>query len=214
MDFSGWWLNSSAINEAMAVFTQRTGLDVEVGGSARSIAELLRSMGQLLLVSVIIIYLILAIQFESLKYPVIILVAVPFAWIGSILVLWATGVSLNALSFMGVLILTGIAVNDSILKVDFMRRYLNDTGDLDQAVTQAGLHRFRPVVMTSLTTIFGLVPMLIPFGDGFAFRQSLAIALMGGMVTSTVLTLYLVPIIFHWVERNAGKVQEQPATDR
>lgn len=200
MNFAEWWVNGERIDEAMDRFTRRTGQEVEVGGSALAISELLGSMGQLLLISVIIIYLILAIQFESLKYPLIILLAVPFAWIGSIVVLWSTGVSLNALSFMGVLILTGIAVNDSILKVDFMRRYLHDTGDLLKAVTQAGLHRFRPVVMTSLTTIFGLVPMLIPFGDGFAFRQSLAIALMGGMVTATVLTLYLVPIIFHWVE--------------
>lgn len=203
MNFAGWWVNGDRIDAALDSFTRRTGQEVEVGGSALEISNLLGSMGQLLLISVIIIYLILAIQFESLKYPVIILVAVPFAWIGSIFILWATGVSLNALSFMGVLILTGIAVNDSILKVDFMRRYLLDTGELTQAVRQAGLHRFRPVVMTSLTTIFGLIPMLIPFGDGFAFRQSLAIALMGGMVTSTVLTLYLVPIIFHWVERKA-----------
>jgi HAE1 family hydrophobic/amphiphilic exporter-1 len=106
---------------------------------------------------------------------------------------------------MGILILTGIAVNDSILKVDFMRRYLVETENLKQAVTQAGLHRFRPVVMTSLTTIFGLIPMLIPFGDGYAFRQSLALALMGGMVTSTILTLYLIPIIFDWAEKEKAR---------
>jgi HAE1 family hydrophobic/amphiphilic exporter-1 len=120
--------------------------------------------------------------------------------VGSLGVLWITGISLNALSFMGILILTGIAVNDSILKVDFMRRYLAETGDLNQAITQAGLNRFRPVVMTSLTTIFGLIPMLLPIGDGYVFRLSLAIALMGGMITSTLLTLYLIPAIFQWVE--------------
>jgi HAE1 family hydrophobic/amphiphilic exporter-1 len=115
--------------------------------------------------------------------------------------MWATGSGLNAMSFMGVLILTGIAVNDSILKVDFMRRYLNETGNLKEAVILAGKHRFRPVVMTSVTTILGLVPMLIPFGDGYVFRQSLAIALTGGMITSTIFTLYLIPVIFGWVER-------------
>ncbi len=106
---------------------------------------------------------------------------------------------------MGILILTGIAVNDSILKVDFMRRYLEETGNLSEAVELAGKHRFRPVVMTSITTVLGLVPMLIPFGDGYAFRQSLAIALMGGMVSSTFLTLYLIPLIFKWTEK--GKVK-------
>ncbi|MDZ7715117.1 MAG: efflux RND transporter permease subunit [Balneolaceae bacterium] len=201
MDFADWWWNAEDINQTLTEFSRETGTEVQVGGSALTIANLLQEMGTLLLISVLIIYIILSIQFESLKYPVIILCAVPFAWVGSIGILWIAGASLNALSFMGILILTGIAVNDSILKVDFMRRYLEETGNLLKAVTQAGLHRFRPVVMTSLTTIFGLIPMLLPFGDGYAFRQSLALALMGGMVTSTVLTLYLIPIIFEWVEK-------------
>lgn len=200
MSFADWWWSRDRVEEELVQFARDTGIEVQVGGSVVNMIDLLGQMGTLLLISVIIIYIILAVQFENLKYPWIILVAVPFAWVGSVLILFLTGSSLNALSFMGVLILTGIAVNDSILKVDFMRRYYLDTGKLDEAVTLAGLHRFRPVVMTSLTTIFGLIPMLIPFGDGYAFRQSLALALMGGMVTSTLLTLYLVPIIFQWVE--------------
>ncbi|MCW9708205.1 efflux RND transporter permease subunit [Fodinibius salsisoli] len=200
ISFTDWWWHGADIRKALTGFARETGTEVKVGGSVLSIASLLSDMGLLLLISVVIIYIILSVQFESLRHPLIILAAVPFAWVGSVLILWITGISLNALSFMGILILTGIAVNDSILKVDFMRRYLADTGDLHRAVTQAGLHRFRPVVMTSLTTIFGLIPMLLPFGDGYAFRQSLALALMGGMVTSTLLTLYLAPIIFQWVE--------------
>lgn len=200
LSFADWWWNGEQLKEALNEFSTQTGIEIQFSGSARQVISLLKDMGMLLLISVFIIYLILAIQFENLKYPVIIMLAIPFAWVGSMAILWVTGSSLNALSFMGILILTGIAVNDSILKVDFMRRYYEDTGDLDQAVQQAGLHRFRPVVMTSLTTIFGLIPMLIPFGAGYAFRQSLALALMGGMVTSTVLTLYLIPIIFQWVE--------------
>jgi HAE1 family hydrophobic/amphiphilic exporter-1 len=200
LDFGDWWWEKDDINEQVTNFTRQTGTEVQIGGAALNIASLLQQMGLLLLISVLIIYIILAIQFESLKHPLIILAAVPFAWVGSLGVLWITGISLNALSFMGILILTGIAVNDSILKVDFMRRYLAETGDLNQAITQAGLNRFRPVVMTSLTTIFGLIPMLLPIGDGYVFRLSLAIALMGGMITSTLLTLYLIPAIFQWVE--------------
>jgi HAE1 family hydrophobic/amphiphilic exporter-1 len=200
ISYTDWWWNDGQVRDMLIDFARDTGTEVQVGGAVLSIASLLSDMGLLLLISVIIIYIILSVQFESLRHPLIILVAVPFAWVGSVMVLWATGISLNALSFMGILILTGIAVNDSILKVDFMRRYFADTGNLHQAITQAGLHRFRPVVMTSLTTIFGLIPMLLPIGDGYAFRQSLALALMGGMVTSTMLTLYLVPIIFQWVE--------------
>ena len=201
LGFGDWWWNEQDIRSALNDFARQTGTQVKIGGAVVSIASLLSDMGLLLLISIVIIYIILAVQFESLRHPLIILAAVPFAWIGSVLVLWITGVSLNALSFMGILILTGIAVNDAILKVDFMRRYFDETGNLDEAIAQAGLHRFRPVVMTSLTTIFGLIPMLLPIGTGYAFRQSLALSLMGGMITSTALTLFLIPIIFQWVEK-------------
>ncbi len=200
-----WWWNRGKTMETVREFMRSTGREVQVAGNALMVQNLMNDMGKLLLLSILVIYIILAIQFENLRYPLIIILAVPFAWVGSLLMMWATGTGLNAMSFMGVLILTGIAVNDSILKVDFMRRYLTDTGNLQKAIELAGKHRFRPVVMTSVTTILGLVPMLIPFGEGYAFRQSLALALMGGMVTSTILTLYLIPVIFGWVEKGGEK---------
>ena len=205
LDFRDWWWNAGEIREDVRQFMRQTGYEVRIGGSAPQLIDLLRELGLLLSVSVLIIYLILAIQYENLVYPLVIILAIPFAWIGSILILFVTGVSLNALSFMGILILTGIAVNDSILKVDFMRRYFDETGDLDEAISQAGINRFRPVVMTSMTTILGLIPMLIPFGDGYVLRQSLAIALMGGMITSTVLTLYLIPMTFRLINKRKSK---------
>jgi len=207
LTFMDWWWSGDEIQALSNEFMQRTGNEIRVGGSALEVINLLKELGFLLGISVLLIYLILAIQYENLKYPFIIILAIPFAWIGSVFALWIGGVSLNALSFMGILILTGIAVNDSILKVDFMRRYYSETGNLDEAIKQAGINRFRPVVMTSLTTILALIPMLMPFGDGYAFRQSLAIALMGGMVTSTFLTLYLIPLVFKWTERTSNKEQ-------
>jgi hydrophobic/amphiphilic exporter-1 (mainly G- bacteria), HAE1 family len=200
-DLADWWWNRSRTMESVREFVQETGMEVEVAGNAIMVQGLMADMARLLGLSILVIYIILAIQFENLKYPLIIILAVPFAWVGSLAAMYLTGTGLNAMSFMGVLILTGIAVNDSILKVDFMRRYLLDTGNLKEAIELAGKHRFRPVVMTSITTILGLLPMLIPFGEGYAFRQSLALALMGGMVTSTILTLYLIPVIFRWVEK-------------
>lgn len=200
-----WWWNRTKTTETINEFMRSTGQEVKVAGNALMVQGLMTDMGKLLLLSILIIYIILAVQFENLKYPLIIILAVPFAWVGSLLLMWITGTGLNAMSFMGVLILTGIAVNDSILKVDFMRRYLDETGNLVKAIELAGKHRFRPVVMTSVTTILGLMPMLIPFGEGYAFRQSLALALMGGMITSTILTLYLIPVIFGWVESSGEK---------
>jgi HAE1 family hydrophobic/amphiphilic exporter-1 len=196
-----WWWQKDAIMNAIRDFTRQTGLQIRVGGSALQVDNLLSDMMKLLGISLILIYIILAVQYESLRYPALILFAVPFAWIGSLLLLWMLGNSLNTLSFMGILILTGIAVNDAILKVDFMRRYLEESGDLHKAITLAGKHRFRPVIMTTLTTILGLIPMLIPFGDGYEFRFALASALIGGMITSTLLTLFVVPVLFRITHR-------------
>ncbi len=210
LSFMDWWWNGKEIQQQTNDFMQQTGYEIRIDGSALQVITLLKELAFLLGISVLLIYLILAIQYENLKYPLIIILAIPFAWIGSILALGIAGVSLNALSFMGILILTGIAVNDAILKVDFMRRYLDETGDLEEAIRQAGINRFRPVVMTSLTTILALIPMLIPFGDGYAFRQSLAIALMGGMITSTLLTLYLIPIVFKWLESGKATKNIEP----
>lgn len=196
-----WWWNSRQIREKVRDFTRSTGLEVRISGSAVQIEGMIRDMLRLLLISMLLIYIILAVQYENLKYPFIIIFSVPFAWIGSFLILWITGAGLNILAFMGILILTGIAVNDAILKVDFMRRYLEETGKLHEAITLAGKHRFRPVIMTTVTTILGLIPMILPFGDGYEFRQSLALALMGGMITSTTLTLFVIPILFKLLNR-------------
>lgn len=196
-----WWWQKEMLMSAIRDFTRQTGLQIRVGGSALQVDNLLSDMMKLLGISLILIYIILAVQYESLRYPALILFAVPFAWIGSLILLWILGNSLNTLSFMGILILTGIAVNDAILKVDFMRRYLEETGDLHRAITLAGKHRFRPVIMTTLTTILGLIPMLIPFGDGYEFRFALASALIGGMITSTLLTLFVVPVLFRITHR-------------
>ncbi len=205
LDFDDWLWGQSEINEVTQSFARQTGTQVNIGGASLGIASLLKQMGLLLLISVLIIYIIMAIQFESLKYPFIIICDVPFAWVGAFLALWLAGVSLNALSFMGILILTGICINDAILKVDFMRRYKEKFGNVDKAIEQAGLHRFRPIMMTTLTTIIGLIPMLIPIGDGYTFRLSLALALAGGMLFSTPLTLYIIPTIFRWMESGGRK---------
>ncbi|MBD3615531.1 MAG: efflux RND transporter permease subunit [Gracilimonas sp.] len=205
LTFMDWWWDGGELQELVNRFMQQSGHEIQIRGSALQVINLLKELGWLLMISVLLIYLILAIQYENLKYPFIIILAIPFAWIGSVFALYIGGISLNALSFMGILILTGIAVNDSILKVDFMRRYFDETGNLDEAIKQAGINRFRPVVMTSMTTILALIPMLVPFGDGYVLRQSLAVALMGGMVTSTFLTLYLIPLVFKWTNGGDSK---------
>src|SRR5690606_38118746 len=124
--FFDWWWNSAEIKEQLNNFMRQTGLEVRISGSALQVIDLRKDLGYLMLISVLLIYLILGIQYENLKSPFIIILATSFASIGSVFALFVSGISLNALSFMGILILTGIAVNDAILKVDFMKRYYEE----------------------------------------------------------------------------------------
>ena len=190
------WSQLGRLRQLATEISVKTGTQVRVAGAVLSVETLLNDMSVLIGISLILMYLILAIQYESLGMPLLILFSVPFAWVGALVLLWVGGAGLNVMSFMGILILTGIAVNDAILKVDFMRRYLAETGDLELAIRMASRHRFRPVVMTSATTILGLLPMVIPFGEGVETRAALGLALIGGLVTSTLLTLYIIPTAF------------------
>lgn len=199
------WDQTDRLREVARETAIQTGTQVRLAGAIMSVERLVNDMSVLIGISLILMYLILAIQYESLGYPVLILLSVPFAWVGSLIFLWIGGAGLNVMSFMGILILTGIAVNDAILKVDFMRRYLEETGDLDQAIRMASRHRFRPVVMTSATTILGLLPMIIPIGDGYETRLALGLALIGGLITSTILTLYVIPTAFRVIHSTSKK---------
>lgn len=209
-NYTDWFWHKNELLQTVKDFETATSSEIRLRGNALQLDKLLADMGQLLLLSVFLIYLILSIQYEDLIYPLLIVMAIPFAWIGSFFVLYLFGLSLNALSFMGMLILTGIAVNDAILKVDFMRRYYHEEGStLKEAVYQAGKNRFKPVVMTTLTTVFGLIPMLLPFGEGYEFRQALAASLCGGMISSTLLTLYLIPLLFETIEGLRSKRKQK-----
>lgn len=191
-----WWWKKAAIIEATDHFSQKTGIQTYISGVGEQIDKLMNKMIILLLMSVLLIYIILAIQYENLKYPMVILLSIPIAWIGSLLLMELCGTSLNMISILGILVLTGIAVNDAILKIDFLNTYYHESNDLVKAIQEAGKHRFRPIVMTTLTTILGMLPMLFPFGVGYELRQSLSIAIIGGMVTSTLFTFYVIPLIF------------------
>lgn len=180
---------------------QTYGRQVLISGSAVSNAQTLTRIAGLIAVSALLIFLILAVQYESLILPLIIMFSVPFAWIGTVLFLAAWGLSINLFALLGTLVLTGIAVNDAILKVDFMRRYTQETGDVEQAIRQAGHHRFRPVIMTTITTILGMAPLLFATGEFAQISQSLSGALIGGMLSATALTLFIIPIIYRIAAR-------------
>ncbi|ARA94292.1 acriflavin resistance protein [Rhodothermaceae bacterium RA] len=192
-----------AVEEVFAA-TLSGGVRGRVGGSADTLREGLRAVGLSLLLSVLLVYLILAAQFESLVQPLVVLAAVPLAAAGVVLVLLLTGQSINLMSLTGCVVLVGLVVNDAIVKVDFINRRRAAGFSVREAIVQAGRDRLRPILMTTLTTVLGLLPLALGLGEGAELRAPLAIALAGGLTGATLLTLLVVPVLYQTVAREAG----------
>jgi hydrophobic/amphiphilic exporter-1 (mainly G- bacteria), HAE1 family len=180
---------------------------VAVRGSANAMQVSFRSFGFGLLLSTLLVYLILVAQFESFLDPFLILLAVPTGLTGVLLILFTTGTTLNVMSLMGVVMMVGIVVSNSILIVDFTRRLRQEGRPLREAVSLACRVRLRPVLMTSLATLIGLLPMATKLGTGSEAYAPLARAIIGGLAVSVVLTLFIVPaayyILYRWQEARA-----------
>ncbi len=144
----------------------------------------------------LLLYLILAAQFEGLKLPLVVLLVVPVSLVGSLLALWVTGGSLNLLSLIGMVVTGGIVVNDAIIKVDMIERGRKSGLPLAAAIKEASRRRLRAIVMTSLTTILALAPVLFTSGLGAELQQPLAITVIGGLVVGTLGSLYVVPLLY------------------
>lgn len=160
---------------------------------ARTVAELL----SILLISLALLYLILAAQFESLLQPLIVMLTIPLGLAGAIGMLWLSKQSINLVSIIGMIVMAGIVVNDAILKVDMMNRLHGDYS-LKEAIHGAGQRRLRPILMTSLTTILALTPILFSEGLGAELQRPLAFAVIGGLLSGTLASLYFIPIAY-WI---------------
>ena len=172
------------------------GVRIYVRGMVQGMEASFRSFGIGLLLSVVLVYLILVAQFKSFTDPLLILLAVPTGLTGVLLTLWATGTSLNVMSLMGVLMMVGIVLSNSILIVEFIHRLREDGKTVREAVALACRVRLRPVLMTSLATLFGLAPMALKLGTGAEAYAPLAMAIIGGLAVSLVLTVFIVPAAY------------------
>src|SRR6201992_2124847 len=172
---------------------------VSVHGSAEAMHASFRSFGIGLILSVILLYLILGAQFRSFVDPLIILLALPPGLIGVLLTLVLTGTTMNVMSLMGVVMLAGVAMSNSILIVEFAHHLKSEGRGVAEAVIESCRVRLRPILMTSLATIIGLMPMALKLGEGSESYTPLARALVGGLLASTALTVFLVPAGFYWV---------------
>lgn len=178
---------------------------ITISGLNQEIKDSFGGLYVALIIAVLLMYMVLAAEFESFLFPFVILLSVPMGLIGSILLLFVFGESLNIISIMGLIILVGIADNDAVVKVEFILRKRKEGLPLQQAILEAGRDRFRPIVMNSFTVIFALIPMIIGIGAATQLRVSLSIALAGGLLSATFLTLIIIPVLYTYMERFSKK---------
>ena len=174
---------------------------ITVTGEEEKRQESIDSLLFALALSVILVYMVLASQFESLLHPFTILLTIPLAVVGAILLFFITGTTINMMGVIGIVMLVGIAVNNSIILVDRINQLKADGAPLTDAIIEAGQQRIRPIIMTTLTTILALLPMTFSFGEGASLRSPMAIAVIGGLVTSTLMSLMVIPCVYYVLER-------------
>jgi HAE1 family hydrophobic/amphiphilic exporter-1 len=181
-------------------------------GEAEEQAKTFDGLTTVLSLAVFLVYMVLACQFEQLKGPLVVMFSLPFAAIGVIWSHFLTGTSFNINSFIGVIMLAGIVVNNAIILVDHANLLIRRDGmELVPALRETGRRRLRPILMTSLTTILGLVPMSLGFGEGGESQAPLGRAVIGGLFTSTFITLFLVPSAYRLIYRKAEKRKKEAA---
>ena len=176
-------------------------------GPSRDFAESSSNTSFALILALVLIYLILAAQFESFKDPLIIMMTVPFAIAGALLSLWIFGMTLNIFSEIGIIMLIGIVTKNGILIVEFANQKRRQGLDKTKAVFEAAAARLRPILMTSLATIFGALPIALALGAGAQSRVPMGIVIVGGLLFALILTLFVVPVMYILI---SGKMREIP----
>jgi HAE1 family hydrophobic/amphiphilic exporter-1 len=206
------------IETKLDAYDMPDGYAYSIGGEAEEMQQSFADLGYALLLSLLIIYMILASLFESLIQPFIIMLAIPFALTGAFLGLFLTGTPLSLVAFIGIIMLSGIVVNNSILLIDFINQNRSICATRDEAIINAGRFRFRPILMTALTTCLGLLPLALGLGSGGELITPMGITVIGGLLFSTVITLVLIPVIYSIIddfrEKNRAKREARRTAKR
>lgn len=185
------------------------GVGIDIGGTAEDQQESFADLGLLLVLIIILVYIVMASQFESLRSPFIIMLTLPFAFTGVFIALFITGTTLNLISMIGGVMLVGIVVKNGIVLIDYIN-LLRDRGmSLVPAVVAGGKSRLRPVLMTTLTTILGMLPLAIGIGEGAEIWRPMGVAIIGGLTVSTMLTLVLMPVVYTMFGANRMKSERK-----
>ncbi len=200
------------VNAAIKTVALPRDYRTEIGGTAEDQQESFMYLGLAMLVAIMLTYMVMASQFESLVDPFIILFTIPLSMIGVALGLLLTGTDMNVMALVGIVMLVGIVVNNGIVLVDKANQLRAEGMDLVPAIKKAGAVRLRPVLMTAATTVLGMLPLALGIGESGETWAPMARAVMGGLTVATVLTLVIVPIIYYYMERVGQKANKLRAT--
>lgn len=184
------------------------GYYVEFSGAYKDMQEAFLTLAGALLLAIILVYSVMASQFESLRQPFIVMFTMPLAVIGVMLILGITGTTLSVASFVGLIILSGIVVNNGIVLIDHMNQLRAEGKVIREAILQAGRDRIRPVLITAITTMGGMLPMAISSGQGSELKSPMALTVIGGLISATFLTLFVIPAIYSILAKRMKKVEE------
>lgn len=187
------------------------GVTAYISGQSEEMRDSFSSLQLTLVLAVFLVYLVMASQFESLIHPFVILLTIPLAVIGAVWALWLTGTTVNVVAYIGLIMLAGIVVNQSIVLIDAVNQARERGLDKVEAIVAAGRARLRPILITKLTTILGLVPMAVGVGEGAELRAPMAITVIGGVTLTTFLTLLVIPVVYSVMDRKVYTVTAAPA---
>jgi HAE1 family hydrophobic/amphiphilic exporter-1 len=194
------------IAEALEDYEVPDGYTYEVQGENEEIMEAMETLVLAMLLAVVLIYMIMASQFQSLTYPLIIMFTIPLAFTGGFLILYFAGMPVSVVAMIGFIILVGVVVNNGIVLVDYTNQLRDQGLDVKEALLEAGKTRLRPIIMTALTTILALSTMALGFGEGAEMMQPMAVTTIGGLLYATVLTLLVVPIMYYFFTKHAKNI--------
>jgi HAE1 family hydrophobic/amphiphilic exporter-1 len=195
------------VREALRPLQVPHGLRVEIGGENEEMRKGFRDLALAFLLALLLVYMLLAAEFESLLHPFIILLAVPLAAVGATVALWVAGAGINTMSLIGMVILVGIVDNDAVVKVDFINQMRREGMTRRDAIFAAGHARLRPIVMNTITAMLGLLPMALGVGPGAELQAPLAIAVFGGLLSATALTLVVIPVAYDLLEEAEDRIR-------
>ena len=202
------------VEEAMADFAMPDGCYYEFGGMMEMMNDSFGKLSTAMVVAVLLVFMIMASQFESLRYPFIVMFSMPLAITGAILGLLITGKTITMPAMMGFVMLIGMVVNNGIVLVDYTNQLMDRGLPCFEALTTAGPRRLRPILMTTLTTVLGMVPMALSRTEGSEMMQELSVAVIFGLTLSTVVTLVFIPVIYMWMNERKRKANAKRTAKR